>query len=122
MSSPQYEQPKYGQPHQHEGEAEDEPRMEFEAIPQGFSEGPYELLLLPNFGIHVACRLWVDPKVSIIALFTLMIFHLLFYLLYLFHVYFKILKFMLEYFMFILLFLTELFFFLLYFSFNCRIC
>jgi len=60
---PQYEQP------QQEGEAQEEPRMEFEGGPQGFPGGPYELLLLQNFSKHVACRLWVDPEISIIALF-----------------------------------------------------
>jgi len=43
--------------------------LEVEAGPQGFPQGLYKLSLLPNFGKHVACRLWVDPDVSIIALF-----------------------------------------------------
>jgi len=64
--------------------------MEFEARPKGFSEGPYELLLLPNFSKHAACRLWVDVEVSVIALFYLMICTLLFSL---FNVYVTILKF-----------------------------
>jgi len=40
---------------------------------EGFSGGPYELSLLPNFDKHVACKLWSDKVVSIIALFNLMI-------------------------------------------------
>jgi len=54
---------------QHEGEAQEEPKMEFEAGLQGFPGEPYELSLLPNFGKHVACRLWLDPHVNIIRLF-----------------------------------------------------
>ena len=34
----------------------------------GLSRGPYELSLLPNFGKHVACKLWNDKIVSIICL------------------------------------------------------
>jgi hypothetical protein len=32
-----------------------------------FLRGPYDLSLLPKFGKHVACRLWVDVEVSIIV-------------------------------------------------------
>ena len=38
---------------------------------KGFPGGPYELSILPNFGKHVACKLWSDKVVSIIALFNL---------------------------------------------------
>jgi len=80
QQEPQYKHLQYQQPHQQEqkgeghqpeAEAQWEPAMEFEAGPQGFPGGPYELSLLPNFGKHVACRLWVDAEVSIIALFYL---------------------------------------------------
>jgi len=68
---PQYEQADQleGEAHQQEGVAQEEPRMEFEARPHGFSGGPYELSLLPNFGKHVACRLLVDPDLIITTLF-----------------------------------------------------
>jgi len=68
---PQYEQVDQleVEAHQQEGVAQEEPRMEFEARPHGFPGGPYELLLLPNFGKHVACRLLVDPDLSIITSF-----------------------------------------------------
>jgi len=60
--------------------------MEFEAGPNGFLEGPYELSLLPNFSKHVACKLWGDKVVSIIVLFNLMICYLLFpYLMFMSH-------------------------------------
>jgi len=64
--------------------------MEFEAGPNGFPGGPYELSLLLNFGKHMACKLWGDQVVSIIALFNLKICYLLFSLL---NVYVTILKF-----------------------------
>jgi len=60
-------QPQYKQPPQQQVE----PGMEDED--GGFPGGPYELSLLPNFGKHVACKLWSDKVVSIIALFNLMI-------------------------------------------------
>jgi len=41
--------------------------MEFEAGPQGFPGGPSDLSLLPKFGKHVTCMLWVDVDVSIIV-------------------------------------------------------
>jgi len=37
----------------------------YEAGPDGYPGGPYELTLLPHFGRHVACRIWVDVDVSI---------------------------------------------------------
>jgi hypothetical protein len=45
----------------------------------GAFQGAYELSLLPNFGKHVAYKLWNDKVVSIIALFNLMILFYLFY-------------------------------------------
>jgi len=104
--------------------------MEFEAEPHGFLGGPYVLSILPNFGKHVACRLWVDVEVSIIALFYLMICYLLFSLVNVyvtilkftyFNDYFTYFMFMLEYFMSILLiiFLTVfLFVFVFVFQFQ----
>jgi len=58
-------QPQYEQPPQQQAE----PGME----DKGFPGGPYELSLLPDFGKHVACKLWSDKVVSVIALFNLMI-------------------------------------------------
>ena len=42
------------------------PRVVYEAGPDGYAGGPSDLTLLPNFGGHVACRIWVDADVSII--------------------------------------------------------
>ena len=70
----QYEQPPQQQYEQHPRQ-QAEPGME----DGGFPGGPYELSLLPNFGKHVAYKLWNDKVVSIIALFNLMIFYYLFY-------------------------------------------
>jgi len=33
----------------------------------GISGGPYEATLLPDFGKHVACKLWSNKQVSIIT-------------------------------------------------------
>ncbi len=41
-----------------------EPAMKDED--EGFPGGPYDLSLLPNFGNHVAFKLWNDRAVSII--------------------------------------------------------
>jgi len=41
----------------------------------GASRGAYDLSLLPDFGKHVAFKLWNDKTISIIALFNLMIFY-----------------------------------------------
>jgi len=41
------------------------PRVVYEAGPDGYAEGPSELTLLPHFGGHAACRIWVDADVSI---------------------------------------------------------
>jgi len=42
------------------------PRVAYEAGPDGYAGGPSDLKLLPDFGGHVACRIWVDADVSII--------------------------------------------------------
>jgi hypothetical protein len=57
------------QPQQHEQPEprfQGVPRVVYEAGPDGYAGGPSELSLLPNFGGHVACRIWVDADVSII--------------------------------------------------------
>jgi len=36
---------------------------------RAFLWGPYDLSLIPKFSKQVACRLWVEPEVSIIVLF-----------------------------------------------------
>jgi len=72
----QYEQPDIEQPQQQgdieqpqqqddEGYAHGVSRVEYEAGPDGYGGGPYDLTLLPRFGGHVACRVWVDDDVSI---------------------------------------------------------
>jgi len=40
-------------------------RVVYEAGPDGYAGGPSDLTLLPHFGGHVACRIWVDADVSI---------------------------------------------------------
>jgi len=40
-------------------------RMVYEARPDGYAGGPSDLTLLPHFGGHVACRIWVNAVVSI---------------------------------------------------------
>jgi len=37
----------------------------YEAGLDGYAGGPSDLTLLPHFGGHVACRIWVDADVSI---------------------------------------------------------
>jgi len=70
----QYEQhPQQQQLEQHPEQQHAESVMEDED--GAFQGGPYEMSLLPNFGKHVACRLWNDKTVSIIVLFNLMIFY-----------------------------------------------
>lgn len=109
-------QPVMEEPHQHEGggEDEDEGPIQFEAGLDGFGGGPYVPDLLPRFGSHVACRLWVDENVSILNVY--------------FNVYLTYLNvnFMLEYIlMFSLLIIFVIMFFVfclfLYFSFEGRI-
>ena len=39
--------------------------MVYEAGPDGYVGGPSELTLLPYFGGHAACKIWVDADVSI---------------------------------------------------------
>jgi len=45
----------------------EEQDMKFQPRPQGFPGRPTMLSLLPNFGKHVACTLWVDVQVIIIV-------------------------------------------------------
>jgi hypothetical protein len=56
----------------------------------GFPGGPYDFSLLLDFGRHVACKLWSDKVVSIIALFNLMICYCLFYVLFFLTVFVRI--------------------------------
>jgi len=37
----------------------------YEAELDDYGGGPYDLTLLPRFGGHRACRIWVDVDVSI---------------------------------------------------------
>jgi len=55
------------QPQQHDGEGRFQgvPRVVYEAGPDGYAGGPSDLTLLPRFGGHVACRIWVGADVSI---------------------------------------------------------
>jgi len=59
-------QPHYEQAHQKEGKTRGEAQEE-QTRPHVILEGPTELSLLPNFGKHVACRLWDDVQISIIV-------------------------------------------------------
>lgn len=69
-----HEEPAVEEPQQHEEAVVDEPparfqgvpRVVYEAGPDGYAGGPSDLRLLPDFGGHVACRIWVDADVSII--------------------------------------------------------
>ena len=69
-----HEEPVVEEPQQHEEAVVDEPparfqgvpRVVYEAGPNGYAGGPSDLRLLPDFGGHVACRIWVDADVSII--------------------------------------------------------
>jgi len=56
------------QPEQHDVGARFQgvPRVVYEAGQDGYVGGPSDLSLLPHFGGHVACMLWVDVDVSII--------------------------------------------------------
>jgi hypothetical protein len=63
-------QPQYQegyQPQYHEGYQHPQQQAELGMEDEGFPGGPYELSLLPNFGKHVACKLWNDKIVSIIC-------------------------------------------------------
>ena len=63
--------------------------MEYEVGPDGYGGGPSVLTLLPRFGGHVACRIWVDVDVSL--------FYCLFYFFYyLFNLFYYFTYFMLE--------------------------
>ena len=37
----------------------------YEAEPDNYGGGPFDLTLLPHFGGHVICRIWVDADVNI---------------------------------------------------------
>jgi len=58
----------HGQPEQHDVGARFQgvSRVVYEDGPDGYAGGPSDLSLLPHFGGHVACRIWVDADVSII--------------------------------------------------------
>jgi hypothetical protein len=71
-----HEQPDIEQPQQQddikqpqqqddEGYAYGVSRVEYEVGPNDYGGGPSDLTLLPRFGGHVACRIWVDADVSI---------------------------------------------------------
>ena len=47
--------------------------MVYEAGPDDYAGGPSDLTLLPRFGGHVACRIWVDADVSISLMFILLL-------------------------------------------------
>ena len=68
-------QQQYVEPPQQQQHPQQHAEAGMEAEDGGFPGGPYELYLLPNFGKHVAYKLWNDKTVSIIALFNLMIFY-----------------------------------------------
>jgi len=55
------------QPQQHDGGVRFQgvPRVVYGAGPDNYAGGPSDLALLPHFGGHVACRIWVDANVSI---------------------------------------------------------
>jgi len=42
----------------------------YEAGPDDYAGGPSDLTLLPHFGGHVACRIWVDADVNFNYYFT----------------------------------------------------
>ena len=74
--SRQYEQPDIEEPQQQDGIEQHQQhdgggrfqgvlRVVYEAVPDGYAGGPSDLTLLPRFGGHVACRIWVDADVSI---------------------------------------------------------
>ena len=64
--------------------------MEYEAGPDGYGGGPSVPTLLPHFGKHVACRVWVDANVSNFTSFIV-------YLTYSIYYFMLEIKFMLEY-------------------------
>ena len=53
------------QQHDGGGRFQGVPRVVYEAGPDGYAGGPSVLTLLPHFGGHVTCRIWVDADVSI---------------------------------------------------------
>ena len=71
QSTIEHEQHDIEQPQQKEGggHAQGMPVVEYEAGPNDYGGGPSVTTLLPHFGKHVACRIWVDANVSIFYFF-----------------------------------------------------